>query len=53
MTQGATIIVHFEAMSFRRYLPGPDTLGQLSGMQLVYRGPDATAWIRHADAGIP
>lgn len=44
-----TIIVHFRTMAFRKYLIGPGELAQLPGMRVVYRGPDATAWIRHAD----
>lgn len=48
LTRGPTLIVHFQATAYRTYLPGPEVLEAMSDMQLVYRGPDAVAWIRHA-----
>lgn len=47
LTQGPTVVVHFQAMAWRTYLPGPDELEKLSSMRLVYSGPDALVWVRN------
>lgn len=46
-TQGPTLVVYFQAMAWRRYLPGPEELERLPSMRLVYRGPDALVWVRN------
>lgn len=48
-TKGPILVVHFQAMTYRTYLPGPETLEKLPNMRLVYQGEDATAWIRNAN----
>jgi hypothetical protein len=49
ISEGPTIVVHFQVMAYRRYLPGPAELEKFSAMRLVYRGPDASAWVRHPE----
>ena len=53
VSRGPTLIVHFQVMSYRTYLPGVGELERLAGMQLVYRGPDAMAWVRNAHEPLP
>lgn len=47
LTSEPTVVVHFQAMAWRKYLPGPDELDNLSSMRLVYSGPDALVWVRN------
>lgn len=53
VTRGPRLVVLFEAMAYRRYLPDAATLEALPDMTPVYRGPDATAWLRDAGRPLP
>jgi hypothetical protein len=48
----ADVIVWFQPMQFRSYLPPPDVIDQLEGFRRVYSAPDAVVWTR-APAAAP
>lgn len=47
MSAGPTLIVHFHAMAWRRYLAGPEQIERLQNLRLVYRDEDALVWVRN------